>query len=407
MRLLPERPARYAGPILATTFLFFRYARIAVIDMTFLFLVTFSLFLFLKGERDDKRRYFIFSAVPLGLAVMAKGPLAIVIVGLTALSYLIVVKRLKYPGWLSLIVSALVVLLIALPWPLAMYRIHGAEYLKHLWEIETINKTVGSMINIKTVANIPVFLLRYIGYYIPVVVFSFIPWSLFLPFGLFKRAMTNTGKDRAFLRSWFWTVFAFFTLISFKHTHYMLLLSPALAMIIAGLFEEAKDSLVSRRIPAIVLCAALVFYLVVAAFALPLAEDRTLKTFSLRLCAEIQGPEEKIGIVPKGPNIKKLGIHMNNLISTVDEIGPDDIVGYTAVDRNAVEAFMKSENRVFCVISKYDFETRVPPPIQDGAYILEKSYVWKKFDLRVYLRALWRKDLSGLRDEVYLISNRG
>ena len=95
------------------------------------------------------------------------------------------------------------------------------------------------------------FAVKYVGYYIPVVLFTFAPWSLLLPFAL-KRFRTDKNEDRVFILSWFWCVFAFFTLASFKHTHYMLLLSVPLAMIAASFFENAKKGFILRRSPIII-----------------------------------------------------------------------------------------------------------------------------------------------------------
>ncbi|MDB4349396.1 glycosyltransferase family 39 protein [Omnitrophica bacterium] len=406
LRLLPKRAAYLSPIVLATSFLFFRYSRIAVIDMTFLFLITLCLFLFIKGGREDKKKYLILSFVPLGLSVLAKGPLGLIIVGIIIVFYLAMTKKMYFLKGIHLVLGIFILLLIVLPWPTLMYNTHGPEYLTHLWEVETVDKVVGSVVKLENVNNIPWFAIKYIGYYIPVIIFTFAPWSLLLTFALFKKLRTNREEDRIFILSWFWCIFIFFTIASFKHTHYMLLLSPPMAMIIAGFFTSAKKGSVFQKAPVIITAITIVIFVSLTGFILPALDDGTLKMFSLKLSSEMQKQDEEIGIASSNFNLKKIGIFLNNLVSTTDELGGDDLAQYRLINKDYIVPFLESKERVYCLITKTDYLHSVPKELQKRLYVLEKNLMWKKFNLKEYLPLMAKRDWDSLKEEAYLISNR-
>ncbi len=375
LRLLKKEAAYLAPIILATSFLFFSYSRLAVIDMTFLFLVTLSLFLFIKGEREEKRSLLILAFAPLGLSVLSKGPLGLIIFTLITLIYMITTKRYRPLHPLSLLPGICLLLLISLPWPILMYKIHGHEYLSHLWEVEIIDKAVGSVMNIENVRNLLWYVVKYVGYYIPVVLFTFAPWSLFLPFALFKKVEAKEPQGRLFILAWFWSVFIFFTLASFKHTHYMLLLSPPLAMIVANLFANIEAGRLLKKASVLIAFVTFFAYISFTGLILPSLDDGALKVFSLKLTSEINKQDQEVGIASRGFNLKKIGVHLNNLVSNTHELSGDDLVQYRLIQKGSLESFLNSKDRVFCFITKEDYLKYAPEELRKRLYILEKSMI--------------------------------
>ncbi len=403
LRFFTKRVAILSAIILATTFAFFQYSRFAVIDITFLFLVTLSLFFIVKSDRENKPTLLSLSFIPLGLSVLAKGPLGLVVVFLIVLTYIIITKKYRLLKPVSLFLGIILLLIITLPWPLLMYKIHGQAYLSHIWEVETVDKAFGSIFKLQDVDNTGYFLLRYIGYYVPVVLFSFAPWSLLLPFGLSRRLATNKDDGRIFILSWFWVVFLFFTIVSFKHTHYMLLLSPPLAMIVADLFLSKKTL---QRLSIVIALITIVFYLSLTGFILPILDNIALKDFSLVIASEIKKDEE-VGLASKEFNLKKLGIHLNNLVSTPYQLSGDDLAQYrNATKIGKLTALLESENRIFCLITERDFVNLVPEKLKKHLYILEKAPVWRDFGPKRYLDLILKKKWGSLKEEAYLVSNR-
>jgi 4-amino-4-deoxy-L-arabinose transferase-like glycosyltransferase len=403
LRFFSKKTAYLSAAVLATSFLFFKYSRLAVIDITFIFLVTLSLFLFIKAERDKRRGLFALAAVPLGLSVMAKGPLGLVVIALTVLSYIIATGKYRVLKETNPLLGLAIILAITLPWPVMMYRIHGAEYLSHLWEVEMVDKAVGSVPAAGDPGNLLWAFVKYIGYYIPVVLFSFAPWSLFLPFALFGNIGAKRREDALFILSWFWSVFIFFTLISFKHTHYMLLLSPPLAILTADLFTR-KEGL--KRISLAIVALSAAFYLALTVFLLPALDDGALKMLSLKLATEIDKQDEEVGVASKGLNLKKIGIHLNNLVSSPRELSGDDLAQYRRVNKKYASSFLDSKERVFLFITRSDYERHVPGPVRERYHILSSHPMWRRLKLKKYVSIVLGGKGETLKEEAYLISNR-
>jgi uncharacterized protein YcgL (UPF0745 family) len=321
------------------------------------------------------------------------------------LSYIIAAKKSHLLKGVHLILGISLLLLIALPWPIIMYNIHGQEYLSHLWEVEAVDKAVGSVTKLEHVDNYLWFGLKYIGYYIPVVIFSFAPWSLLLPFTL-RKVKAGKKEDRIFILCWFWSVFIFFTIASFKHTHYMLLLAPPLAMIVAFFLASAKNVFVKQRAPVIITVATFLVLISLTGFILPALDDGALKMFSLKLASEVEEQDEEIGTASKGFNLKKIGIYLNNLVADTDQLGGDDLAQYRLINKDYLVPFLKSKRRVYCLITKRDYLSSVPRELRNRFYILEKNMMWSKFNLKKYLSLIFKEGWGALKEEGYLISNR-
>lgn len=402
LRLLPQKTALWSSVILATSFSFFQYSRLAVIDMLFLFLITLSLFLFVRADKEKRPFFLTIASIPLGLSVLAKGPLGPIVVLLIILVYAIIAKRFRLLRSINTLFGIILFLAIVLPWPLLMYKTHGPEYINHIWKIETVDKAVGAILNLGEKENVLRFALEYLGYYVPVVLFSYAPWSLLLPFGFFKRLGANRREDGIFISAWFWAVFFFFTVAGFKHTHYMLLLSPPLAMIIANFLVAKK----AERLPIFIAMITVVTYIALTGFIMPFLEDDALKDFSLVLTTQMKKQDEEIGIASREFNLKKLGIYFNNLASDPYRLTGDDLAQYGGVKKGEVAQFLDSEERVFCLITKKDFLSEVPEKSRGSYYILERSYVWKKFKVKEYIQSALKADWDSLKEEAYLITNK-
>jgi len=396
--LFDERRARLSAIILATSFLFFQYARLAVIDMTFLFLVTSSLYLFIKSDIEGGRDYLLLAFIPLGLSILAKGPLGAVVVAMTLFAYMVTTRRYYMLTNTNSLAGILLLFAIALPWPFLMVRIHGQAFLNHIWNVEALDKTVGSLLKLKSASSPLWLIVKHLGYYIPVVIFVFVPWSLVLVPAILKRHRERRDNGRVFILGWFWVVFGFFTIISFKHTHYMLLLAPPMAIIVADYLSKKKGV-------AMIAMATILVYIASVGYILPEYSNETLKSFSLRL-APLVRLDEELGIASKGFNLKKLGIHLNNLVSTPYELGADDLIQYRRVKTSEVVPFLESDKRVYLLITMKDYCRFVPRDLRRQVHILEKSRTWKRFDSRDLFYSVLSLNLEGLKEEAYLISNR-
>ena len=179
----------------------------------------------------------------------------------------------------------------------------------------------------------------------------------------------------------------------------MLLLSPPLAIMLARFFS-------GKKIAIAIAVLTIVVYLSLVGFLLPRLDDGALKDLALVLATEIDKQDQEVGFASKEFNLKKFGMYLNNLVFTVDELSGDDLAQYKQRRQEKVIPFLKSKERVFCLITKSDYNRFVPKRLQDRLFILEESMVWKNLDFKGYVSIALNKNWGRLKEEAYLISNR-
>ncbi len=221
-RLFDGRTALRAGLIFSTSPLALVLGRLVTFDMTLTFFVTVALASFTWAERKPERRAgleaLMFGAV--GLATITKGPVGFLLPLLSILAYQALrgeFDELKKVRWgLGLAVFLAVVL----PWFIAVSARHPDFPRYALWQ-ESLRRFAAS--HIRRTGNV--------GYYVPVYLAGFFPWSLFLlPAGWnclkrWRELRQASGRPAAFLLSWAGVVFVFFSISQSKLPAYFL---PAL-----------------------------------------------------------------------------------------------------------------------------------------------------------------------------------
>lgn len=218
--------ALFSSLALLSSSLYFLNARAARTDIVLTFFITLSMLFFVKGFFGEKNRrsYFIFSFIAMGLATMTKGPPGFLIPFISIVILLLIFPKnrpaLKYifSPW-----PFIFFLLIVVPWPLAMSLLHGDRFINSFFFSELINRVDRSSID----------LLSNIGYYLGTMVRHFFPWSIFLLIGILStRKKENNRNEITFLFLWIIVTFGMFTFfVSSGHSRYLLPLSPALALL--------------------------------------------------------------------------------------------------------------------------------------------------------------------------------
>lgn len=117
--------------LVTTTSLAFWYISHGVITDSYLFLATVGIFSFsLTALRQGSLRHICLAYACAGVAVLVKGPVGLVLPGMILVAFLLGpgerrrLKLLFHPAGLA------VFALIAVPWYLAMYHLHGAAYME-------------------------------------------------------------------------------------------------------------------------------------------------------------------------------------------------------------------------------------------------------------------------------------
>jgi len=247
---------------LLTTLHFLYYARQSMTDITNVFFITLALYLYWLAKENNKVKYWLFSGLSIGLAVMTKGVIGFIpfaIIGLYELFLLIskqqVITTKLFKNYLVLFFTSV---LVFLPWHLEMYRRFGMPFINSYLGYHVIARATEAIedkgqpwwwyfIAIKVSMRIW-FVALVLG----------LPWFLYNTFGInikWINKLTNTNNKRdfkkinkfvfLFLGSLF--TFTFFSIAKSKLVWYIIPLYPLLSLII-GAFSEHLLSFVMLKV---------------------------------------------------------------------------------------------------------------------------------------------------------------
>ncbi len=250
------RTAFFSGYILATMAGFMHLARTARIDMVLTAFFTVAMYLFYIGYIRDRKAnawLYLFYAV-LGVSVLAKGPVAVALAAFIVFFYAVKEKNLRILWEVKPVSGMIIGLLISSPWFLYANRESGGEFTKEFFLSHNIERFLGwkgTFGKRKTAF-----------FYIPKLFANAAPWSILIPFGIYKlgRSWRKPRRDRGliaycilavfvyfpgavfkqwsrlrsetvFLLLWVIVIFIFFSAAAFKRGDYILPLFPALAIL--------------------------------------------------------------------------------------------------------------------------------------------------------------------------------
>jgi 4-amino-4-deoxy-L-arabinose transferase-like glycosyltransferase len=239
-RLYSSRTGFLSGLILATSVQFVYLSTRGNIDTTLTFFTTVSILCFLQwyqrrqeGEAFPARMkglsfYGYYGGM--ALATLAKGPVGFILPLAVTLLFLMVRKEWKGIKKMRLFPGILLFIAIVLAWYLPAVLEGGKYYLNETLLHQSIDRYARGSSHI-----------RPIYYYLYSFPPDFLPWVIFLPAAMvygFSRAMTGKRKEFLFLMGWFVFIFLFFTLSKGKRGLYFLPLFPAASLMIGKLWED-------------------------------------------------------------------------------------------------------------------------------------------------------------------------
>ena len=209
--------------MLMSCFSFIALAHIVTIDMLFSSLLFIALLCFLGFYREKRPvfLYLFFSAC--ALAILAKGPVAMILLGVTVILFLITEKNVSFLKEMADLKGILLFILLAAPWFVAV-SVKEKEFFHFFF----IDQHILRFLTTKHRRSGPLY------YFIPVLFGGLFPWSVFLPRALVR--LWHMKELRLFF-IWSAVVFAFFTLSGSKLPPYILPIFPALCIIVAVFFE--------------------------------------------------------------------------------------------------------------------------------------------------------------------------
>ena len=226
------------------------WGRAGVSDMLLASSITISLLAFFLGyaqpqTRQQKGWYFIFYSFA-ALAVLAKGPIGIILPILIIGGFLTYTQQWQRVLWeMQLVKGSLVFLIIAVPWFILVTMANGQAYLDTFFGHHNFERFTS------VVSNHP-------GpwfYYFPVILVALLPWSVYLPVAIYQvkfwKIQDLRSQDRSqhlglFALFWLMIIFVFFSLSATKLPSYILPAIPA-GVILISLWGNQQNHIESEH----------------------------------------------------------------------------------------------------------------------------------------------------------------
>jgi 4-amino-4-deoxy-L-arabinose transferase-like glycosyltransferase len=230
----------YAAIALAIAPRFMMFSRRIMIDvaMAMLMAATLAFFALAQSRPAERKRYLILMYVAAGLGVLTKGPIAVVLPALVFLIYFALHRELRRLREMMLPLGALIVAAIVSPWYLAVYELHGWQYISTFILKDNLSRYTQPVWGPR----------RGIFFYLPVVIGDMFPWSLFFIGALVASAhrwlkgSTDDSLDLKLHRLcliWAAVIVVFFSLSQNKEDLYILPIYPAVAAVVGAFLARA------------------------------------------------------------------------------------------------------------------------------------------------------------------------
>jgi len=237
-----SRPGWYAFLILMTSPLFFVYGRAGSTDMPLLAALTIAVVAGYEASRGFSFEWALAAGAALGLAALAKGPVALIIFAGIFVVYALLTQA--YPWtWKQTLLGLLAFLAVAVPWYGLVWLKNGPNFVATFWLNHNLARFLTSLHHHA----------QPFWYYVPVLLIGFFPWIFFL-FSSGARLIRNRAsavslhREEAFLWIWFLVPFLFFSASNSKLAGYILPALPPLAVLAAMEWERLLlDDVTARR----------------------------------------------------------------------------------------------------------------------------------------------------------------
>jgi 4-amino-4-deoxy-L-arabinose transferase-like glycosyltransferase len=233
-RMFNPPTALLGGLVLASTPMVCAAARFANPDALLNALTALTMLLFWRGFAGSGRWWFVAVGLSSGLAVLAKGPVGLVLPGAVLVLFLFWSGQLGRLRDRRLVLGGLAFMGVALPWYVRVGVETKAGFLRGFWLTHNVDRFLSPLEDHR---GSPL-------YYPAVLVVGFAPWSVFLALTLWyalprrrpEGAESGSGADGAesatrLLWCWIGVYLAFFSLAATKLPNYILPVYPPLALL--------------------------------------------------------------------------------------------------------------------------------------------------------------------------------
>lgn len=233
-RLFDRKVGILSGFVLSSSLLFVVISRSALMDPPLLLFMTAAFYFYVRASENDfvENKYPLAMYLAMGMAVLTKGPIGALLPGSAIFLHTIITNR---RAWRRLrpVMGIALISAVAGPWYLyVILETKGDFFFDFI-----IGHNVNQFMNPIQGHSGPIWI------YIPVLIFGFLPWSVFLPQAFMKKMDRN---HTWLLGLWAGIPFILFSLAGTKLPHYMLPLFPPLAIWVAAnwgsLLSPSSDS---------------------------------------------------------------------------------------------------------------------------------------------------------------------
>ena len=198
------------------------FARTVIFDSALTFFVVVALVAFHQAIEERNARWSLLAWTAMGAAMITKGPVTFVLVLFVAIPY---AWRRKAMRVLFPILGFVLFAAVIAPWVWGVTRV-VPEFLRYILVTETVERMATKA-------------LQRTGppwYFVPYLIGGALPWSLVAIFNW----RTFKNRNLLFVLLWLLVPFVFFSLSQSKRPQYILPLMPAVALLVAHVWNEAR-----------------------------------------------------------------------------------------------------------------------------------------------------------------------
>lgn len=239
-KLYNEQAGFISGLVLLSSVEFFLISKSIITDAVLFVFFSGTLLYFCLGYSTGRRLYWYDMYACAALATLTKGPVGFLLPGLIIVLFLAVQRDFKVVLRCHIVSGLILFLAIAAPWYLAMYNLHGSDFINTFFGTHNFLRA--------TVSEHPRDNVIY--YYAAVNILALFPWSGVIPVAIYDKwrrcGKFNLQPREKFLLLWVLVVFGFFQLMATKYITYTYpLLFPA-ALLIGGYLDKHLEVLKSK-----------------------------------------------------------------------------------------------------------------------------------------------------------------
>lgn len=225
-----EKIAIYSTLFFATNFQIYFYSKAIVPEPFLLVFNSISTFCFYIGIKQNNKKYIFWGYVFSGLAFLTKGPLGIIIPFGINIPFFFVRKNFRELIKNLLNLPGIFAFLAINFWYFFMFKLHGMNFVNEFFILHNLKRFSGG-------ASMHIYPFYY---YIPVVLISLVFWLPFLPNFIRYFTQPKFNETEKFLSWWAVFVFMLFSLSKNKLHHYIIIMHPPIAILMALAYQKIK-----------------------------------------------------------------------------------------------------------------------------------------------------------------------